>query len=591
MSAWDVIRHEFEDEHIQAFLLWQAYQTLVPVDSDGSGQLAYSLVFGRQRRSWTIPRGGSGALTDALVRCIEEHGGKVLCGRRVVRLLVDGGRCTGVETEDGERFTASEAVVSTIHVKHLLEMADGLGRGLPLRRGDVRRRRVGDGGLHGGSGAAGVREPDGPRRRSRPGSRASRSDVIDYGRALRDGRYVEDPAWLLVATPTLVDPSRAPDGRHTVKFLCGAVVRLPGAQGGAGRPPARAAAAGRDLRLRHAAREGAGGHRGRQRAHDPRHVPRRQPHLPAERRAAAGAGLGLAPDADRGPLPDRRHDPPGRLDHGRTRAATRRWCCCRTSDTTSGRWCAVADARVQSAIGHWAPRFVQAGMDYSDFMRAGAGVERWEDWLDAFAALGDAHAHAPRRPSTRAASPPARRGCTPPSPTTSRSSSGWSTRPARREVADRAVAAIYAAHEHLDPSPSGSRRGSTAATIVGNLRVPWYDEDPPLVLLIPGLDSTKEEFCRLENVFLSRGMAVLSLDGPGQGEGGYTLPIRHDYEAGGDRDPRRAGRALRPGRRARASASAATTRRGRRRSSRGSRPSPASAARSTSARCGSRCRN
>ena len=25
-------------------------------------------------------------------------------------------------------------------------------------------------------------------------------------------------------------------------------------------------------------------------------------------------------------------------------------------------------------------------------------------------------------------------------------------------------------------------------------------------------------------------MAVLSLDGPGQGEGGYTLPIRHDYE-------------------------------------------------------------
>ena len=37
MSAWDVIRHEFEDPHIQAFLLWQAYQTLVPVESDGSG--------------------------------------------------------------------------------------------------------------------------------------------------------------------------------------------------------------------------------------------------------------------------------------------------------------------------------------------------------------------------------------------------------------------------------------------------------------------------------------------------------------------------------------------------------------------------
>jgi pimeloyl-ACP methyl ester carboxylesterase len=50
------------------------------------------------------------------------------------------------------------------------------------------------------------------------------------------------------------------------------------------------------------------------------------------------------------------------------------------------------------------------------------------------------------------------------------------------------------------------------------------------VLLIPGLDSTKEEFLRLENVFLARGMATLSMDGPGQGETGYTLPIRPDYE-------------------------------------------------------------
>jgi 2,6-dihydroxypseudooxynicotine hydrolase len=50
------------------------------------------------------------------------------------------------------------------------------------------------------------------------------------------------------------------------------------------------------------------------------------------------------------------------------------------------------------------------------------------------------------------------------------------------------------------------------------------------VLLVPGLDSTKEEFFRLENVFLDRGMATLSIDGPGQGESGYELPIRADYD-------------------------------------------------------------
>jgi 2,6-dihydroxypseudooxynicotine hydrolase len=50
------------------------------------------------------------------------------------------------------------------------------------------------------------------------------------------------------------------------------------------------------------------------------------------------------------------------------------------------------------------------------------------------------------------------------------------------------------------------------------------------VILLPGLDSTKEEFWRWENVFLRRGMATFSFDGPGQGETGLVLPIRPDYE-------------------------------------------------------------
>jgi 2,6-dihydroxypseudooxynicotine hydrolase len=66
--------------------------------------------------------------------------------------------------------------------------------------------------------------------------------------------------------------------------------------------------------------------------------------------------------------------------------------------------------------------------------------------------------------------------------------------------------------------------------VVGNLRRPAGEKRPPLVLLVPGLDSTKEEFFRLENVFLDRGMATLSMDGPGQGESGYELPIRADYD-------------------------------------------------------------
>ena len=170
------------------------------------------------------------------------------------RLLLSGGRCRGVETEDGERFTASEAVVSTIHVKHLLEMRRRLGRGLPLRRRDVRRRRVGDGDLHGGAGAAGLRgrrlgglrRAGGvPARRDRVRPRAARRPLRrGSGVAARRDADARRPVARARGSPHREVPVRA-------------VVRVPGAQGGAGRPAARAPATGRDLRLRRAAREGA----------------------------------------------------------------------------------------------------------------------------------------------------------------------------------------------------------------------------------------------------------------------------------------------------------------------------------------------
>jgi 2,6-dihydroxypseudooxynicotine hydrolase len=85
-------------------------------------------------------------------------------------------------------------------------------------------------------------------------------------------------------------------------------------------------------------------------------------------------------------------------------------------------------------------------------------------------------------------------------------------------------------YEYLDPDAERIEVPLDGGRVVGNLRRPQGEERPPLVLLVPGLDSTKEEFFRLENVFLERGMATLSMDGPGQGESGYDLPIRPDYD-------------------------------------------------------------
>jgi phytoene dehydrogenase-like protein len=122
-SAWDVIRDGFEDEHTRAFLLGMAFMTVQPPDRPGTGPLVSSLLFGRQRESWTLPRGGSGSLPSALVRVIEEHGGRIVTGQAVSTLVLEGSRCVGVETESGERYRASRAVVSSVHVRHLLDMA------------------------------------------------------------------------------------------------------------------------------------------------------------------------------------------------------------------------------------------------------------------------------------------------------------------------------------------------------------------------------------------------------------------------------------------------------------------------------------
>jgi phytoene dehydrogenase-like protein len=230
MTAWDVIRREFQSRHVQAFMVWQAFQTLVPIDAAGSGTLAYSIIFGRQRRSWSIPRGGSGSLTQALVGFLEDHGATILCDRRVSRLVLEDGRCTGVETDEGERYMARTAVLSTIHVKQLVEMAPAEAWGEEFVYG----ADTYDVGMSGMAAYFATTEPplfetpDGPRGAVSAGTVGWPEQVLELGRAVRDRRPYDDGVpWLLVATPTLVDRDRAPAGHHTVKLLSPQTIDLP----------------------------------------------------------------------------------------------------------------------------------------------------------------------------------------------------------------------------------------------------------------------------------------------------------------------------------------------------------------------------
>ena len=230
MSAWEVVRDAFHDDHTRAFMLWMSFMTVQPVDRPGTGALAYSLAFGRQRHSWTLPRGGSGALPQALTRYLEAHGGAVLTGARVAGLLVEGGRCAGVETADGQRHRAGRAVLSTVHVKDLVEMAPAGLWGDDFRYGvDTWRPGVSMFVAH----YATTQPPRFPAGAGEVASVASGTPhsverLLRLGSEFTRGIVATDDPVLLVLAPTVADPTRAPAGRHTLKIVGFQPYELPG---------------------------------------------------------------------------------------------------------------------------------------------------------------------------------------------------------------------------------------------------------------------------------------------------------------------------------------------------------------------------
>jgi phytoene dehydrogenase-like protein len=121
MAGYTAALEVWESRHMRAASLsvgkWGG-----PLGSDyGTGLQAFSVLDCVKGRP--IPKGGSGMLTQALSRFIEAHQGVVLTTKPVARLVIESGRCQGVECVDGSQYRAEKGVISTIHVKHLINMA------------------------------------------------------------------------------------------------------------------------------------------------------------------------------------------------------------------------------------------------------------------------------------------------------------------------------------------------------------------------------------------------------------------------------------------------------------------------------------
>ncbi|RIK41973.1 MAG: FAD-dependent oxidoreductase [Chloroflexi bacterium] len=222
-----LLRQTFHDPRVQAVIGWMAAQSGPPPGEPLSAPfMLWHPMY--HRSGMKRPRGGSGMLTQALARMVQAHGGQIIAGAPVQRILVEGGRAAGAETTGGIRITA-RAVVSGTHIHTTLQLLEGAT--VPAQaRNLIRGTRVGNGfgmivryAMHELPNYTAQPSPvDGKPAPHHQALQFICPDLAYLERAYGDylgGIPARDPA-LIAMTFSATDPTLAPPGKHTL-FLWG----------------------------------------------------------------------------------------------------------------------------------------------------------------------------------------------------------------------------------------------------------------------------------------------------------------------------------------------------------------------------------
>lgn len=190
----------------------------------------------------------------------------------------------------------------------------------------------------------------------------------------------------------------------------------------------------------------------------------------------------------------------------------------------------MTDSKVQAVVANWYPRFLANGIDFFDLSGTLDAVDGWDDWADAWTATADRYDTLGRQALAQGHRVTAAEHLRRAAITLQFAQFVLTEDPPRRTALQERMQAVYRdAAPLLDPPavrteiPYGEDR-----MVLGYLRRPSGVDRPGLALLFPGLESTKEQFSTWEPFFLRRGMATLSIEGPGQGEGARYAGFRDE---------------------------------------------------------------
>ncbi|MFK0733491.1 MAG: beta-carotene ketolase CrtO [Gloeotrichia echinulata DVL01] len=123
-SAEDLVNEWFDEEFLKAPLARLASELGAP-PSQKTIAIGAIMMAMRHNPGMARPRGGTGALVQALVNLVKSKGGVILTDQHVEKILIDNNKAAGVRVAGGKEYRAKYGVISNIDAQRLfLQMTD-----------------------------------------------------------------------------------------------------------------------------------------------------------------------------------------------------------------------------------------------------------------------------------------------------------------------------------------------------------------------------------------------------------------------------------------------------------------------------------
>jgi beta-carotene ketolase (CrtO type) len=224
-SAEDMLNESFDSEFLKAPLARLASELGAP-PSQKTLSIGAIMMAMRHNPGMARPVGGTGALTQALLKLVKSLGGEVLTDQSVEKVLIDNGQAVGVRVAGGQEYRAKEGVISNIDAQrlflHLVDQGD-VDKADPELRERLERRIVNNNETILKIDCA-LSEPLRFEHHQHQdnfliGSVLIADSMKHVEIAHSDpavGRIPDSDPSLYAVVPTMLDPSMAPPGKHTL---------------------------------------------------------------------------------------------------------------------------------------------------------------------------------------------------------------------------------------------------------------------------------------------------------------------------------------------------------------------------------------